>query len=153
MRIRQIEKSQSDAEAVGWFLLNTFATEFMFGSMHTGPVNIERAWPHVWQVVDEGAVWVTEDDHGITGSIAIVPKRLWWTDFDYFSDGWLYVDPNKRGSRAAIMLIDAAVDHAEDNGMPLRIDVTHNEDLEMKDRFFFRKGFARVGGYYMKETV
>lgn len=147
MQVRVL--TEADVAALGKFLLSTFAAEHSFAGRRTTEVNVDRAHAYVIRHVTIGKAWVVEDDDGIAGSLSVIRCRHWWSDDEYLSDGWFYVCPQKRASRAAVLLLRAAEAFA--SGMMLKIDVSHAADLDAKDRFFGRMGFARCGASYAKE--
>lgn len=152
MKVRRLDNTEADAMAVGLFLKDTFAAEHRFGTMATTTLDLGRCWAHITRILNRGAVWVIDDDEGIAGSISVLPNQLWWSSTVYLNDGWFYVRPEKRDSRAAILLLKAASDYAAAQGLPLAITVFHAVDLVRKDAFFRRMGFEPLGGTYLKET-
>jgi GNAT superfamily N-acetyltransferase len=150
MHLRRLEATEADAVSVGMFLFETFAQEHSFAGRKTEKVNGHRGYAHIWQHLERGAVWVVEDHDGIAGSIAVMKRKHWWSDGEYLADGWFYVRPEKRASRAALLLIRAAEQFA--GGTMLKIELSHSEDLNRKDAFFRKMGFARMGASYAKET-
>lgn len=94
---------------------------------------------------------VAENDGGIIGFMLLDDYEPFYSDEKALWDFGFYVLPKIRGSRAAILLRDAAVAIAEDLGMPLFMGISVGGDLERRDKFFIRSGFRRIGALYIKE--
>lgn len=152
MRVDLLPPTEQSAVDVGMFLFETFAREHNFAGIEHGRVNAERAYAYIWDALTNGAVWLVRDEDGIAGSISLTPRQLWWTDTDYWGDGWFYVRPDKRTTKAAFMLLGAAEDFCRQTGKPLSICVWNAEEVDRKDRFLRRMGFIGLGGFYVKET-
>lgn len=151
MKIERLTATEFDAVRAGEFLLN-FAREHKFGSMPPATVNVEKSWERVWRMLDEGVVWIaTSDDDAIAGSLSVMKTELWWADVAYLSDGWFFVHEDRRGSAAALMLINAATEYANALGLPLVINVFHGANPALVGKFLGRMGFSMLGGTYIKE--
>lgn len=149
MDIVRLPATEEAAAEVGLFLYDTFAKEHDFGGVPTDGINGDRAYAYIWRHINHAA-WVAVDGEGIAGTISLSPRKLWWCDTEYWGDGWFYVRPEKRRSRAAVLLLKAAEAFARETGKPLAVNVWHSADLERKDAFFRRMGFAALGGFYIK---
>lgn len=152
MKITRLQANETDGVRVGTFLLETFAKEHRFGTVTGGEVNVGRAWEHVWDVLENGAAWVVENDAGdVLGSVSVVPTQLWWTDRQYLRDGWLYVEPSSRGTPAFIMLMETVEAYARADNRPLVVQVFNSGTAELAGKLLGRRGYAALGGTYIKE--
>ena len=147
--IRRMHASEENALLVGSFLFETFAQEHRFGG-ETVPVNPQRAYETIWRMLKHGVVWVAEDGDRIVGSLSIERDRLWWSDTDILVDGWFYIRPDSRDPTLALRLIREARTFAD--GTPLCIRVFNADDVDRKDAFLRKIGFAPMGGIYLMET-
>lgn len=70
----------------------------------------------------------------------------------YTNDMLFYVLPNRRATRAAIMLTTAYVEWAVERGVrEVRLSSTTGIDLKRFDKFCEHIGFDRLGSIYRKE--
>lgn len=152
MQLARLPAAEQCAVEVGAFLFDTFAREVKFGGADISVINGERAYRYIWEALSEGAVWVVRDGTGIVGSISLMPRVLWWTDTEFWGDGWFYVRPDRRTSKAAFTLLRAAETFARETEKPLSICVWHADEVERKDRFLRRLGYTALGGLYVKDV-
>ncbi len=152
MKIRRLDADKVEAVKLSVFLRDTFGAEFHFGSRTFPEFSEGRSWAYIWPHFTHGAVWAVEDDEGYAGTISLSKKCHWWSDKEYLADGWFYVRPEKRNSRAAIMLMNAASEFAKEQGLPVSITLSLADDLDRKDAFLRRFGFERLGATYLKEN-
>ena len=150
MRVVRLEANEENARMVGVFLAETFGKEHRMGVRAISGYSLERAWEHIWRQFNAGAIWVAMDDDGIAGSIAVSRYSPWFSVDTHLADGWYYVRPEKRGTFAAMMLLDAASQFAAEMALPLVIEVFNTTDRPV-GRFLSRFGFMQAGGTYVKE--
>lgn len=117
------------------------------------PTNPERMFRYIAHHVTNGASFVAERDGVIVGATCGAPVHYWFSDERYVSEGYFYVVPEARPSRAAVLLLRALQGYADNLGIPLKIGVTSGNDLDRKDRFFERHGMTRIGGMYISSTA
>ncbi len=96
--------------------------------------------------------FVAIDKGEIVGALVLAFDTLWWIDEWFLIDIAFYVDPEKRATKAASMLINKGKDLAKQLGLPLQISVTYGTDLDRKEKFLLRKGFKKIGGNYVMEN-
>jgi GNAT superfamily N-acetyltransferase len=86
----------------------------------------------------------------LAGALALDDEPPRYSSARSLWDIGFYVRPEHRGSRAAVMLRDAAIAIAADMGLPLFMGVTSGTDLERKGKFFTRAGFQPIGAFFLK---
>ncbi len=128
-----------------FFLLLGMAAE---NSRH--PVCAQKALNTIREVVGKGGAAVAVEDGKIIGSVGVGPKRAWFSNYTFLGDYWFYVTPDRRTSRAAIMLKKTAFEFAEKVGLDLVFAVFSIEDAERKSKFFARD-MTFLGGAFVKE--
>ncbi len=111
------------------------------------PVNPEKVDAYIRAYIENGVVLSAYDD-GLVGSFAIKVQGMWWSDVPVAKDGWFYVRKEGR-PKASLALLEAVKDRFKD--MPLFVGVFNTDDQDRKDKFFTRKGFRRVGGWYVNQ--
>lgn len=98
------------------------------------------------------AVAVAEHDgiELVAGALAVEPVVYPFTSDTCLSQRFFYVRPEWRKTRAAALLRDSAVDYAAKLGLPLFMDhLSGTGDLELKDEFFERAGFVKLGSSFL----
>ena len=137
--------TEADEDAIFTLLLG-MAEE---NSKH--PVAAEKALKTIIQVIGQGGVFVVEEDGKIIGSVGVGPRSGWFTDYVFLGDYWFYVIPERRNSRAAIMLKKAAFKYADSVKLDIVFAVFSIEDAERKSRFF-AKGMTFLGSAFVREN-
>ncbi len=138
--------TKDDFEGLSDLLCGLFHAEHMAGPVGF-PLNLAKAWAHILRVLEKGVVIVAVRDGEIVGSIGLIEEEPWWSADKMTADAWFYVAPSARSSRAARELLKAA---DAERKAPLIIGVFNAADLERKDFFFRRQGFAPLGAWYVK---
>lgn len=128
-----------------FFLLLGMAKE---NSKH--PVCAQKALSTIRDVISKGGAAVVVEDGEIIGSVGVGPKQTWFSNYIFLGDYWFYVTPDKRASRAAVMLKKTAFEFAEKVGLDLVFAVFSIENAERKSKFFARD-MTFLGGAFVKE--
>lgn len=113
------------------------------------PLSHQRVFEHVMTHVGDGAVFVA-DNGEIVGVLMLKPFYPWWTTAPVLSDGGFFVRKDCRSAKLFSAFMDFAESFASTQKLPLIIDLFNKEDVDRKDVLFRRRGFARVGGTYLK---
>lgn len=111
-------------------------------------LNIGKAARYVGSYIEDGKVFVVETNEGIVGSIALKPIAYWFSDEQFLQEGWFYVHPSARRSRAAPLLIKAAKEYAQELDLRLQVGLHLGDEGDRKGKFLERNGFAKLGGVY-----
>lgn len=115
--------------------------------------NPDKLWETLKACVDRAAIFVTEDNNGISGMMALCLVESYWSD-DYSLTNLIYwVQPEARKSSAGLNLLKAAKVYAEARNLDFNLHVESYEDLDRKDKFFQRYGFKRCGGSYTLRRI
>lgn len=94
---------------------------------------------------DERCVTVAEDDEKLLGYVFVLPERLAMI-WDAAVLNELFVAPEARGTGVADDLMDAAVDLARDQDLPLdRLVLDVDRENDRAQAFYDRHGFAHWG--------
>lgn len=134
-----------DEDAI-FFMLLDMAKE---NSKH--PVSVSKSIATIREVITVGGGAVAELDGEIIGSVGVSPQSPWYSNAIFLGDSWFYVRPEKRGSRAAIMLKNAVKEFADKVGLDLVLAVFSIVDAEQKSKFFARD-MKHLGGAYVYEV-
>jgi len=134
-----------DEDAI-FFMLLDMAKE---NSKHR--VSVSKSIATIRECITIGGCAVAEDNGKIIGSVGVSPQSPWYSNDKFLGDSWFYVVPEKRGSRAAILLKRAVQEFANRIGMDLVLAVFSITDAERKSKFFARD-MKFLGGAYVHEV-
>jgi len=115
------------------------------------PVAVQKSLDKIREVIALGGAAVVEDEGEIIGSVGIGPKEAWFSTYRFLGDYWFYVRPDKRNSRAALLLKNTARDVARGVHLDLVFAVFSICDAERKSKFFARD-MTYLGGSYVMEV-
>src|ERR1044071_7397961 len=116
--------------------------------LDTSKLNPDKLWNTLRSCMEHATIIVSEDEFSITGMMALCLVESYWSD-DYTLTNLIYwVQPEYRKSTAGLSLLRAAREYAIERGLEFNLHVESFEDLDRKDKFFQRYGFARCGGNY-----
>jgi hypothetical protein len=110
-------------------------------------VSVSKSIAAIREIIKIGGAAVVEDGKRIVGSVGVSPQSPWFSNEKFLGDSWFYVEPRKRGSRAAVMLKKAVQVFADRVGMDLVLAVFSTVAAERKSAFFARD-MAFLGGAY-----
>lgn len=130
------------------FLIGRFHSEYAewFPS-----VSVDKVIRYVGDLVENGVVFIAENDNGdILGVLSGKVGCYWFTDEQMVQDGFFYVAPEHRGTRCASALIKSLKAWADMKGLKLECAAISGGDVDRRDRFYERNGFARIGGVYRR---
>lgn len=113
------------------------------------PFDADKTAFFLADAVKRGLAIGVERKGELIGALVLFEAAPRYSSTPVLWDMGFYVKPKYRGTRAAIMLCDAAKAIAADMGMPLIVGVSSGIDLDRKDKFFNRAGFRRVGALYL----
>jgi len=139
-----------EAVAVGKFLIDEFHGAYRD---RFAPVDGEKVLRYLGQHVIDGVLFVAEQDGCLVGAMAGRPAEYWWSTERFVNEGVFFVSERARASRAAVLLLKAMQGYADDLGLPLVVGVTSGDEVERKDRFFAKRGMARIGGIYHRNAA
>ncbi len=98
-------------------------------------------------------IWVAEDKHGVAGMLVADFYLHRAADGLFVSQEVLFVKPERRGGRAAAMLMKTLIDWSREIGANEIIGGNDNEfNSEQTAKFLRRFGFDQVG-YYMRKAL
>ena len=116
------------------------------------PVNTEKTFSQVNEIIHRGICLVAVDDGEIVGTIGGKQIKDWWSDETHVGDYWFYVSKDKRASRAALMLVKEFISTSK-KFFPLdKIRLAHifSGDGLRKDKFFERLGLKKAGTVFLE---
>lgn len=130
--------------------------EFLIGRFHAEysewfpPVDVDKVIRHVGNFIEHGVVFVARSKDGqMAGVISGVLTAPWFSSVKLVTDGFFYVAPEFRSTRAATALVRTLKVWSAEQGIEeLNCSVISGDDIDRKDRFFERNGFRRIGGIY-----
>lgn len=138
--------SLTELSEVVSFLIGKFHAEY---ADQLPPADYGKVVLYIGEHINRGVVFLCRSDAGeLVGLIAGMVSSPWFSTQKHVSEGVFFVLPEARGSRAAVLLINALKGFAFEQQMRLYAGVTIGQDLESKDRFFDRNGLERIGGIY-----
>lgn len=143
MNIRQA--TLEDME-VALDIFSRFLNETRFGIF---TLNADKALLHISDLIRRKCVVFAVEGDVIHGALALEPMAYPFTDDACLSQKFFYVYPEKRASRAAVMLRDSALEYAERARVPLFMDHMSGVDTERKDAFFEAAGFEKIGSTFI----
>ena len=86
----------------------------------------DKASRAVYQVLQEGLVWVARDESGeAIGTLGLTELSFWYSQDTYLQDAWLYVRPDFRGAQVGVALMRAARAEAQARNKIVLITVTN----------------------------
>ncbi len=85
-------------------------------------------------VLRRGFVIVAEAKGDIVGSAAVQKKTYWYSDDVFYSDVWTFVHPAYRKSRIQIKMINTLKQCAEEDNLPLTVEVFGLNDTSRKNK-------------------
>lgn len=139
-----------DGPAVHKLLTEKFWPEHRLGE--TGlPYSPQKVAENIRNEILSGVILLAYVGDELVGSLALHPFAPWWTEETILADGWFFVAPEHRRTRAAVALLEAGRDYAKRVGKLMTIGVFNSHDSDRKEMFFERQGFGRIGGWYMYE--
>lgn len=113
------------------------------------PVNVEKVIHSAASAIDTGIVYLARTKDGeLAGVISGRITTPWFSDTAMATDGFFFVAPEHRGTRAASALVKALQAWATEKGLELTCSVSSGDDVDRKDRFFHKQNFQRIGGIY-----
>lgn len=136
--------TEVDAPSITRFLIDRFHGTYD----HFAPVDLVKTYSWVMHHLKTGVVFVAEKDGVLIGTISGSVTEYWWSKSRHVCDGWYFVDPNARASRAGALLLKSLDEWAGD--LDLTIGVISGDDLDRKRKFFERNGFECLGGTFHK---
>jgi GNAT superfamily N-acetyltransferase len=113
-----------------------------------GALNWAKVVRKITDAIDQGIVFVYEEDGQIFGSIGGEIGTDWWSDDHAFGDLWFYVRKDKRASKAGFALLKAIKQWGKDNEVSLRVAHVFGGDVDRTDALYARAGFKRLGSVY-----
>ena len=113
-----------------------------------GPPNWAKVVRKVTDCIDQGVVFVYEEDGEIYGSLGGEIGKQWFTEAQMFGDLWFYVRKDKRTSKAAVSLLKAIKDWGHEHNIPLQVGHMFGGEVDRKDVLYERCGFKRLGAVY-----
>ena len=129
-------------------LLLKFADEHQMGTLSARTRNMEKAVHWIIEHV-RCATWVVENDGKVIGSLGLRLTTPWYSDTEYYADGWFYVDPEHRKSHAGSMLLEEAKKFSGERNKPLVVGLFTLDDIERKIKMLQRRGFKLGGGIFL----
>ncbi len=118
---------------------------------HHLPLDEQKAEAGAAHAIGQHLAIGVEDDSGeLCGALLLHPMEsgFWFSSAPFLQEIGFYVRPDKRASRAAVMLLDAAKAIADDIGLPLFSTPFSGVAVDRKDKLFERSGFVRLGSIY-----
>ena len=137
-------------------VLDISALTIMLDTMHretyikVPKINSMKLINKINELVHNGLVFVSIKDNKIQGSIAGQICADWWSEEKYIGDVWFYVFKDQRKSDVAKKLIQTYIKTAKDAKMKLRLGHVFSADIDRKDNFYKRLGFAKAGSIYVE---
>ena len=148
MKVVKLQPRPEDIERIFLLITRDFANEHSMGKLSAATHNVQKGL--LWGVKNiECGAWVVEDDDGkVLGSIGIHKTSPWYSDEEYLADGWFYVLPEYRKSGVGQMLLNAAIEFAKDQNLPLIVGVFNMDDTGKKIEIMNRMGLKLIGGLF-----
>lgn len=132
------------------FLIGRFHAEF---SEWFPAVSVDKVISYVGNLIENGVVFIAANDQGeILGVLSGIVSSYWFSDEKMVQDGFFYVAPEHRGTRAASALLKSLKAWANMKGMDLHCSTISGGDVEKRDKFYDRNGLTRIGGIYRKKV-
>jgi len=149
VKIRKIQKTTDDFKALADFLIYNFGQEHNMGKLGANQgQNIPKGALWVTKCIEHGA-WIAEEDGKIIGSIGIYKTTPWYSDTEYYTDGWFYVLPEHRLSKVGSSLLGMARIYAEEQEKPLVVNIFNMDDTENKIKALQKMGLKLIGATFM----
>lgn len=126
----RVAEAERDAEAVLLLLRQ------MHGENGLAPLAWDKVVARAREVFDSGIPLVADFAGEVIGSLGLLPSQWWYSNDWFLGESWVYVRPDSRKTRAAVMLVEAAQKAARDAELPLYIGVITTTELDRKAKFF-----------------
>ncbi len=148
MKVVKLQVTEEDISRIFLLLSQTFAVEHSMGRLSAADHNAEKSFK--WLVVNaQCAAWIVEDDEGnVLGTIGLHRTTPWYSDAEYFADGWFYVLPQYRKTGVGKLLLDTAMEFAKQHDLPLIVGVFSMGNPEQKIEIMNKMGLKLVGGLF-----
>jgi GNAT superfamily N-acetyltransferase len=143
--IREMLKTPEEVVAVYQILMEMHKEA---EPIHLPEVDPAKVVNSIRLCAETGKLFVAERDGKIVGALGLLPTEHWFATDTYYADRFFYVLPSYRNSTIATRLLKAAKDFATDEGRELYMAVLSGVEVDRKENFIMRQGFARVGGMY-----
>lgn len=108
------------------------------------PVNHNRVFRKVHEVVSKGLALVVTVEGTIVASAGLAPAQWWFSDEWFVGDFWVYVDKRWRRTRIAALLLGRIKEMAREMDMPIFVAVHTMNQASLKNRLY-RRFFKPVG--------
>lgn len=148
MKVTKLEVNERDIDRIFLVITRDFANEHSMGKLSASNHNVEKGL--LWGIKNiECGAWVVEDAAGkVLGTIGVHRTSPWYSDEEYLADGWFYVLPEYRKTGVGKMLLDAAIEFAKEQKMPLIVGVFNMDDTGKKIEIMNRMGLKLIGGLF-----
>lgn len=148
MKVVKLQPCAEDIERIFLLITRDFANEHSMGKLSAATHNVQKGLLWGAKNIECGAWVVEDDDRKVLGSIGIHKTSPWYSDEEYLADGWFYVLPEYRKSGVGQMLLDAAIEFAKDQKLPLIVGVFNMDDTGKKVEIMNRMGLKLIGGLF-----
>lgn len=148
MKVVKLQLRADDIDRIFLLITHSFANEHSMGRLSASNHNVEKGL--LWGIKNiECGAWIVEDDNGkVLGTIGLHRTSPWYSDEEYLADGWFYVLPEYRKTGVGKMLLDAAVDFAKQQNLPLIVGVFNMDDTGKKIEIMNKMGLKLIGGLF-----
>ncbi len=149
MKIRLVNKTPDDFKVLADFLIHNFGKEHNMGKLGANQGhNLAKGALWVTKCMEHGA-WVAIEEDKIIGSIGVYKTTPWYSDVEYYTDGWFYVLPEYRNSRVGSSLLGMARIYCEEQDKPLVVSIFNMDDTENKIKILQHMGLKLIGATFM----
>lgn len=100
--------------------------------------NPDKAMNAILDVIERGVAVAIERAGKMIASAGLIVTTWWFADAQFLTDLWVFVHPEHRKSRAAILLMRAMQGVAVATKLPLRVQNGTLVETDKKNRFFAR---------------
>jgi len=150
IEIEQLEPNQDNGQALYDFLVLNFYPEVSLTGETELPLDIRGVSDEINHHLFKGKVFVAKENDTIVGSIGVCPDKLFWTSEMVMTDCFFFVHKDYRGGLIATELLREAEDYAEEQEIPLMIQIGNANSGERAHAFFKKHGYDFIGGCYIK---
>ena len=112
----------------------------------------EDAFRGTVSLLGDGYLMVIAEDDGPIGMLTAMPSQYVFARVIYAIHDVFFVRPDKRGSRAAFLLVQMFEDWAQEIGATRGVLGVHTGlTMETTGRFYEKLGYRHIGGSFIKE--
>jgi GNAT superfamily N-acetyltransferase len=150
IQIEELAINADQGQELYNFLVENFYPEVSLTGEKELPLDIKGLSDEINHHLFKGKIFVAKHDDEIVGSIGVCSDKLFWTSEMVMTDCFFFVKKEYRGGLIATELLREAEEFADQQQIPMMIQIGNANSGERAHAFFKKHGYNFIGGCYIK---